>query len=170
MWSGEGVSDLVVLQCGIHLRCLIRLLPTTARTSKREAFTGLSVTFLHAVEKMVKKHHKAIQWGCTGSICWAHSGCWLSLARALSHLSQGECVLSDLNPTSLKGARNENLTLAISTCLLLASLPCNVPLSGEATLYRWRENLEPFSLPEKYKISVAMLCCVPTVLLLFCSS
>lgn len=46
MWSGEGVSDLVTLQCGIHLRCLVRLLSATARTSKREAFTGLSVIFL----------------------------------------------------------------------------------------------------------------------------
>lgn len=42
-------------------------------------------------------------------------------------------------PSSQEGAGNENLTLTFSTGVLLASLPCNVPLSGEATLYRWRE-------------------------------
>lgn len=170
MWRGEGVGDLVILQCGIHLCCLIHLLPTTARTSKRRLFTGLSVIFLMPWRKMVKKHHKAIQWGYTGGICWAHSDCWWSLARTLSHLSQGECVPSNLNPTFPKGARNGNLTRAFSACLLLASLPSKVPLSGEATRYRWEGKPWTIFPSKKYKISVAMMRCVPTVLQLFCSS
>lgn len=117
-------------------------------------FVGLSWIFLHAMEKRVKN-------------AWESN----TLEASDGHILAGGRVWPEhffpLGPlTFLEEVQGENLTSTFSTHVL-ASLPCDVLHSGEATLYRWRENLES-SLSGKYIIFVTMMHCVPTILGFFC--
>lgn len=165
MWRGEGVGDLVILQCGIQLCCLIHLLPTTARTSKRRLFTGLSVIFLMPWRKMVKKHHKAIQWGYTGGICWAHSDCWWIWPEHFPIWArENVSLLISIRPFPREPGMGTWPGHSLRASYLL---PCPLrslsPEKPHAT--DGRENLEPFSLPKNTRFLLPWCAVCPP----FCS-